>query len=231
MRRTRWVGLVIGVLCLLPALRAQNGGKYAIKNAEQAPPAELSEAIRKELKGGAVQFHDPAGKLVAELWFRKAIPSDATPEQAKSGATYREVKQTELFGAVKFHRDWHDYRKQKVAKGVYTLRLAYQPTDGKHTADVSEFPDFLLVTTAKTDTDPARIEAKKLQEVSADSIGSGHPGVFMLAPNGKPGPMPQLVARPRNEWVLLTSSVLLVEGKANGRLGIGLTLVGHSPAE
>ena len=58
------------------------------------------------------------------------------------GVTLREVKQTEVIEAVQFHVDWTDYRKQKVKPGVYTMRLGYQPTDGKHTADVSDFQDF-----------------------------------------------------------------------------------------
>ena len=170
-----------------------------------------------------MQLFDPAGKPICEVWFRKEIPAEATPEQLKTGVTYREVKQTEIFGAIQFHKDWTDYRKQKIKAGVYTMRLAYQPTDGKHTADVSEFQDFVLVTGAKSDTRTDLIEPKALHEISGDSIGSGHPGVFMLWPNTKPAKEPELAARPKNHWVLNTKANLIIDGKAVGAsLGIGL---------
>ena len=88
---------------------------------------------------------DADGKAVCDVWFRKEIPADATPEQIKTGVTFREVKQTEVLGVIQLHRDWSDYRKQKIKPGVYTMRLAYQPTDGKHTADVSEFQEFAVL--------------------------------------------------------------------------------------
>ncbi len=217
---------------LLTLARAGDTGKYTIKTAENAPPKELSEPIQKLLGNHSVQLLAPDGKAVCEVWIRKEIPSDATPEQVKNGITYREVKQTEIFGAVQFLKDVADYRKQRIKAGVYTLRLAYQPTDGKHTADISEFQDFVAVISAKADTKPGLLDPKVMQETSGDSISLGHPGVFMLCPNNKPGPMPELQTRPKSHWVLNTRSALVVDGKATGtHLGIGLTLVGHSPAE
>ena len=58
------------------------------------------------------------------------------------------------------------------------------------------------------------------------------PGVFMLWPNNKPGKEPALAAQAKNHWVLQSKCALVVKGKATGAsIGIGLTLVGHSPAE
>ncbi len=228
MRRTI---ALLTLTCLLPWASAQEGGKFSAKAAQSPPPKELSEPIRKLLSNESVQFLDAAGKPIAEVWLRKALPTDATPEQIKNGVTYRELKQTELFGAVRFDRDWTDYRKQKVKAGVYTLRLAFQPTDGKHTADVSEFQDFVVVLSPKADTSPELMDVMKMQETSADSIGSGHPGVFMLVPT-KAGKAPEAVARPKDHWVLATRAPLSVGGKdAGAAMGVGINLVGHSPAE
>jgi hypothetical protein len=209
-------GVGLALLALVASAHAQEATKISLKTSDTPPAKELSDAIRKELAEPDIQIFDAAGKLVADFWFRKAIPAD------KAVKSYRDLKQGELFGAVRFHQTWRDYRKQKIKAGVYTLRLAFQPTDGKHTADVSEYPDFLLVVDAKADTNPAPLDVMKLTEESGDSIGSGHPGLFMLAPNPQPGPMPTLAARPRNQWVINTRS---------GNLGIGLTVVGHTPAE
>jgi len=192
LRIIRRSGLLIAFACLLPWAGAQEKGKFSVKPADSAPPAELSEPIRKLLRSESIQFIDGAGKAIAEIWLRKEIPTDATPEQIKNGITYRELKQSELFGAIRFERDWTDYRKQKIKAGVWTLRLAYQPTDGKHTADVSEFQEFVVVLSPKTDTSPGLMDPKKLQEVSADGIDSGHPGVLCWC---RPSP-----ARRRRFW-------------------------------
>ena len=174
----------------------------------------------------SIQLLDPAGKTVCEVWFRKEIPAEATPEQVKNGLTYREVKQSEVVGAIRFDQDWRDYRKQKVKAGTYTLRLGYQPMDGDHTGS-SEFQDFLLVLDAAKDTKPDLMDAKHMIETSAKSIGTGHPGVFMLFPTEKPGAAPTLAAMPKNHWVLQTKEDVTVAGKKTGTsLGIGLTRVG-----
>ena len=227
--------LLLPLACLAFAFSFATSGegkKYSIKAASNPIPKELSEPIQKLLSGASVQLLDSKGEPICEVWFRKEIPTEATPEQLKTGVTYREVKQTEIFGAIQFHKDWTDYRKQKIKAGVYTMRLGYQPTDGKHTSDISDFQEFILVAGAKADTRTSLMDAKALHEISGDSIGSGHPGVFMLWPNTKPGAEPSLAARPKDHWVLNAKAKLMVDGKAIGTpLGIGLNLVGHSPAE
>jgi hypothetical protein len=232
MRRIiRPAGLLAALACFLPWTAAQEGSKFAVKTATAAAPKELSEPIRKLLQDEAVQLLDAAGKPVAEVWLRKEVPTDATAEQIKNGITYRELKQSEVLGAIRFDRDWTDYRKQKVKAGVYTLRLAFQPTDGKHTADVSEFQEFVVVLSPKADTSPDLMEPKKLQEMSADSIDSGHPGVFMLVPT-KAGKAPEISARPKDHWAVTAKLPLVAGSKQTGAyLGIGINLVGHSPAE
>jgi hypothetical protein len=213
--------VMVGLLLWYAPSPALEGGKYSLKTADTAAPKELSEPIRGELGGQSLQLYDPAGKLAGEFWFRKALPAD------KKVGSYRDLKQGELFGAVRFAQTWKDYRKQPIQPGVYTLRLAFQPTDGKHTADVSEYPDFLLVVGAREDAKAEPLDIKKLQEASGDSISSGHPGLFMLAPNPKPSATPELAARPREQWVIQTKAEL----RNGGTLGIGLTVVGHTPAE
>jgi hypothetical protein len=211
---------------------SQEGKKYSIKTTDAAVPEEVAEPIQKLLQKGSVQLLDPTGKPVCEVWFRKEIPAEATPEQLKSGVTFREVKQSEILGAIQFHTDWSDYRKQKIKAGVYTMRLAYQPTDGKHTADVSDFQEFVLVINAKHDKRAALLEPKALQDTSGESLGLGHPGVFMLWPSSKTTKEPELAARPKNHWVLTEFRPLAVAGKTtNASIGVGITLVGHSPAE
>lgn len=225
------IPLLLGIVFFSYA-SPQEGKKYTMKTTDEAIPEAVAEPIQKLLKKGSVQLIDDAGKTVCDIWFRKEIPAEATPEQLKTGVTFREVKQTEILGAIQFHTDWTDYRKQKVKAGVYTMRLAYQPTDGKHTADVSDFQDFALVISAKHDKRATLIEPKTLQETSGESLGLGHPGVFMLWPISKDAKEAKLTAQPKNHWVLSVPCPLVVGGKAtNASIGIGITIVGHSPAE
>ena len=77
MLRNLWrAGLLIALACLLPFAAAGEKGKFTAKTAESAPPKELSEPIRKLLPSESVQFVDAAGKAVAEIWLRSAIPTD-----------------------------------------------------------------------------------------------------------------------------------------------------------
>jgi hypothetical protein len=219
----KWAGVVL-VLGTASFASAQDS-KYAIKTADTPPPKELSEPIRKLLGPQSVRFFD-GSKLVAELWFRKEVPTDATPEQIKNGVTYRELKQSEIMGALKVEDGWTDYRKQKVKAGVYTMRLGFQPMDGDHTGS-SQFTEFFLIIGAAKDTKTALLEPKELAEASMKSIGTGHPGVFMLFPNGKPG-APQLVSKENQHWVLNAKEDITVNGKKAGSIGIGLVVVGNA---
>lgn len=226
------IPLLLGVIFVAASV-SQEGKKFTVKSAKTPIPEDVAEPIQRILSDTSVQLVDAAGKTICDVWFRKEIPTDATPEQIKTGVTFREVKQSEVLGVIQFHANWTDYRKQKIKAGVYTMRLAYQPTDGKHTADVSDYQEFALIIGAKHDTKTALItDAKKLSDVGGDSLELAHPGVFMLWPNPKPGKEPSIDARPKSHWVVNSSINLVVAGKTtSNKIGIGLTLVGHSPAE
>jgi hypothetical protein len=211
----------------LPAVMIAQDGSYSIKISAHSPPKEIDPAIAKLLSPDAIQLLNNQGKTVAELWFRREIPGEATAEQIKNGLTYRELKQTEVLGAVRFDQDWTDYRKQKIKSGVYTLRLGFQPQDGDHTG-VSQFTEFLLLIAAGKDTRPDLMEPKDMIEASTKTMGTSHPGVLMLFPNNMPAGAPQLVSKENNHWVLNLKDDVAVNGKKMGSIGIGLALVGNA---
>jgi hypothetical protein len=222
--------LAVGVLlAAVPAFAAD--AKYRIKSVSAPAPKELAEPIRKLMSEHAVQLTDSKGTVLCEVWLRKELPVKTTPEQIKNGLTYRDLEESTLLGAVRFHQPFSDYRKHKVKPGVYTLRLGFQPMDGDHmgTAPNSEF---CLLIAAKDDTKPDLLETKQLQERSAKAIGGSHPGVFLLFPNEKPGDGPKLVEKENDHWVAMLKGTVSVGGqKTPAGLGIGLTLIGHSTAE
>ena len=225
MASQKLAGVLLAMFAAASFVPAQDG-KYAIKTADTPPPKELSEAIRKVLAPKSVRFFD-GQKLVAEMWFRKEVPADATPEQIKNGVTYRELKQSEIMGALKVDQTWSDYRKQKVKPGVYTMRLGFQPMDGDHTGS-SQYTEFFLILSAEKDTKTNLLEPKELAEMSMKSIGTGHPGVFMLFPNNKPAAGPKLESKENNHWILNTKEDITVGGKKAGSIGIGLVVVGNA---
>jgi len=202
--------------------------KFSFVEKEAAPPKEVNAAIAKLLSEKGIQVSDSAGKQFAEVWLRSEIPSDATPDQIKNGITYREVKQGEVLGAIRFEKEWQDYRKQRVPAGVYTFRLGYQPQDGDHMG-MGEFQEYALLIAAAGDTGAAPLDAEAMIKMSMKATKTGHPGVMMLVPTPAKGKDTELVSRPRGQWVLAVRRPIVAGGKKTGsNLGIGITVEGHA---
>lgn len=213
-------------LAVAPGLAAD--GAYSIKAAATPVPKELKEGIAGLLSDRSVQLLDAKGNLQAEVWFRKDLPSKATPAQVKNGLTYRELDETTLLGAIRFDQPMTDYRKQKIKAGTYTLRLGFQPMDGDHMG-TAPYSEFCLLVPAALDEKPGTMSAKELQELSTKASGTTHPAVFLLFPNEKPEAAPKLVDKGNNTWVLYVKEAVLA-GQEKAALGLGLTLIGHSEA-
>ncbi len=218
---------VLALLAVTSAAHAQ--AKYAIKEEKADPPKELNAAIAKLLDDKAVQLLDGKGTLICEVWFRSEVPANATPEQVKNGLTMREIPETTVLGALRVHKTMTDYRKQKIKPGVYTLRLAYQPSDGDHMGTAPN-NEFCLAVAADDDKDPALMKPKALHEASAKVPGGSHPAVLLLfPPKAQAPPAPTLEKDDMNDWVL-TRGVEVKAGAAKAKLGLVLTLVGVSSA-
>src|SRR5262249_11416747 len=139
------------------------------------------------------------GKVLSELWFRKQVPAKAAP---KGTATYGDLQETSLLGAMKVVEPTTDYRKQKIKPGVYTLRLGIQPMDGDHMGTAPN-REFCLLVPAADDKGPDPLPSQKeLEDLSAKASGSSHPAVFLLFPNEKPAAAPQLVDKGNGQWVV-----------------------------
>jgi hypothetical protein len=214
------------VLLLCTPLSFAGSGKYTIKTATKAPPKELAAAVGETLDNQTIELYQD-GKLAAEVWLCKSIPGQVAAAKAGKTVTYRDLKETSLFGAVKFHSEWGDYRKQKINPGVYTLRLGFQPQDGDHMG-TAPFSEFVILTAAKLDTKTDLLPPKTLIERSSSSINTTHPAVLLLFPN--PGTMDkaELAAKPNNTWVLNLKHAVATDNKASANLGIGLAIVGHA---
>jgi hypothetical protein len=200
-----------------------------VKVEDLPPPAELGEAVRSLFEGKAMTVSDDKGKPLCTVWAVKSLESKATAEQAKAGLRYTNIEESTVVGAVKFPAEWTDYRKQKIKPGVYTLRLAVQPSDGDHMG-TAPYNDFCLICPAALDTKPELLEVEKLHELSAKTIGRKHPGMMLLFPNKSSADAPAVEAKPKEHWVLNYRVPVSAAGEKTV-LGFSLVVIGQSISE
>ena len=227
MQRTLVLCVAAVLLCAPTALAGE--AKYTIKATKNSPPKDLKDAIRKLLEEQSSELLDEKGNAICEVWFRKDVPATATAAQIKNGLTYRDnIKETTVLGAIQYHQEGRDYRKQKIKAGVYTLRLGFQPMDGDHMGTAPN-PEFCLLVPADKDADPATIEAKQLHENSKEASGTSHPCVLLLYPNENPKDELKLTSKEGGTWILERKQPVTA-GDKKAALGLALTLIGASPA-
>jgi hypothetical protein len=213
------------MLMIVPFARAADA-PWTVQTTDADPPTELDESVRTLLGGRCVQLLDAGGDAAVEFWFCKETPAKATEAQIKNGLTYREVAESTVLGAVRVDKAFSDYRRQALAPGVYTLRLAFQPPTDDHTGS-APYTEFCLACPADEDKKPDLLEPKALQALSIKSTGK-HPAVFLLFPGKDPGAGPKLINKGDGHWVLMTRLDARV-GDAKAALLVGLTVAGASP--
>ncbi|MDG3002624.1 hypothetical protein [Paludisphaera mucosa] len=216
------------VLALAATTAAAADEPYKIEALNEAPPQELAPGVKGVLDSQGFRVVDPEGRPLVDVWLRKGTPATAKPAGPKGAVLYPVLTEGELIGAVKFAAEGHDYRDQPVAAGVYTLRYGLQPVNGDHLG-VSVNRDYALLLPTAKDADTADLPRKKLEERSAESVGTTHPGVLLLlAPPDKGTEKPTMVNDATlNTWGAVVSLPLKVEGEADFvPLSVQLVLVG-----
>jgi hypothetical protein len=199
--------------------------KLTLTVAKTDPPDGVAKAVAAALDPEAVSVSGDNG-LSLTVWFVSSLTTTASAEQIKNGLTYREVAEGSLLGVVKFDAAFTDYRKQKIAAGVYTLRLAVQPDTGDHT-DTAPHQDFALLLPAAADTSVEPLEVKEAVKLSLKATGGDHPGVMLLYPHHGTEEKPEVVTQkegPRS--VRLRRAV--AKGETKTTLGVSLVVDGVS---
>jgi hypothetical protein len=215
---------ILALLGLAAGTQSAEPGK-AVKSVSIPPAKELAEPIRALLSDEALQVTS-AGKPVCDVWLRKELPLKAGTNPTK-GVSYRDLPESSVVGAVRFHQPWSSFRKQKLKAGVYTLRFALQPMDGDHMG-TAPYNEFLLLAPAAGDQKPDLLETKAMFQLSGKSLpGNSHPIVLLLFPNPQPEGAAQLVDKGNDIWVLNCKGAT----QPKGTLGLGLTLFGASESE
>lgn len=152
-------------------------GQYKVEPAAAMPagvPAALAGALQKE--GTKIVGAD--GKVLAEVWLRATPPPSTTANE--DTVTWTGVAHGALIGLIHFPAKHADRRGQGINPGVYTMRLSFFPVNGDHQG-VAPQRDFLLLSKAAEDTDPA--STPKFEELVAASkkvSNTPHPAVFSM---------------------------------------------------
>ena len=211
--------------CVLLLTLAMTDAALKVEAAERDPPVELATEVRGQLDGRAIVVSDGDGPSVT-VWFRTVLTLEATAEVVANGVGYRELAAGTLVGAVKLHQPLTDFRKQRIAAGVYTLRFAVQPEVGDH-AGTSPHPEFLLLSPAADDESAGVVEPKDLLARSRKATGGNHPAVMLLMPAGGATESPKLVERAGGLRVLTVRRPAVADG-VKTTLNVGLVVSGVS---
>jgi len=139
-----------------------------VKHADPVP-SDVAAAVAAKIAPGGVRA--TANGTTITFWWVKDLP----------GSSWKDVPEGTLVGVVKLDADVRDIRSHLMKAGVYTLRYGIQPATDDHFG-VSPFRDFLLLSPAATDKDPAAISHDALVDLSKVTINAKHPAVWSIDP-------------------------------------------------
>jgi hypothetical protein len=218
------LGVLLSVTPPVPAM--QGGPALAPSRHQEAPPAALANAIAGTIAPGGVRVIVSRGSpITLDFWWVSALPL-----QAGSGnPSWTSVAEGSLIGAVNIPAEFRDIRGRIVKAGVYTLRYGLQPSNGDHLG-VSPYREFLLLSPAASDVDPAPRGHDGTIEISKLSVGGSHPGVWSIDPPVAKEPALQLYKTELDHDAVIVEVPVTRDGKPEGTLRFGLVLVGRIDA-
>jgi hypothetical protein len=192
------------LFALLSLVLTQAADLSGVKHSDPVP-TEIAAPVAAKVAPGGVRA--TASGTTITFWWVADLP----------GASWADVPEGTLVGAVKLGADTRDIRGRMMKAGVYTLRYAVQPKTDDHFG-VSPFRNFLLVSPAAVDKDPAAVDHKGTIELSKQTLGGDHPAVLSIdPPAGKDAPLSVYTTD-------LGHKSLIVEV---GKLKFGIVLIGR----
>ncbi len=210
----------LGVLLVCLPLGAE---ELKVEPLAQGPnPKYVSEAILAQLQPKGWKLVRQ-GRSYMAVWLAKGWAT--TGKRDASGQVLYPFAPGQLIGVVRLYRTTTDFRGQEMRRGYYVLRYGLQPQDGDHVGTF-DTRDFLVLTPAKLDREPASLETEKLTELGAESAGSTHPAIFpLLAPPEQRAEQPQVQRHEEQEW----TSVVFPGKSRNGKpLALNLIVLGQA---
>jgi hypothetical protein len=189
-----------------------------------AVPEGLAKPVAALLAPGGVRVVVAKGPVTLDFWWVSGLPM-----KDGSAVAWSDVEEGTLVGAVNIPADFRDLRGRIIKAGLYTLRYGIQPQNGDHLG-VSPFRDFLLVSPAAVDKDPAPHGHDGAIELSKQAIGGSHPGVLSIDPPGTNAAPLSLHKTELDHDAVIMEVPVTRSGKAVGTLKFGLVLVGRIEA-
>jgi hypothetical protein len=153
---------------ILSLVLFQTAGLSGVSHSDPVP-TEIAGPVAAKLAPSGV--HASVNGKTITFWWVKDLPAQS----------WADVPEGTVIGAVKFEAATPDIRGHVIKAGVYTLRYGIQPATADHFG-ISPFRDFLLVSPAAVDADPAAAGHDGVIELSKQTLGGSHPAVLSIDP-------------------------------------------------
>jgi hypothetical protein len=218
MIRPLFAALAAAILCVaLPVSAAITATRHS-----DAVPSDIQPPVAAQLQAGGVRASVNGNTL--DFWWVKAVPMTG------SAPDWSAVAEGTLIGAVRIGASFRDIRGKVIKPGVYTLRYGIQPDNGDHLG-VSPHRQFLLISPARDDSDPAPQGHDGTVELSKEAIGGSHPGVWSIDPPAAgQQPLLSLHKTDLGHEALIVEVPATRDAKPDGALRFGIVLVGKIEA-
>ena len=188
---------IVTVVFLSAAFVSAFAGTAKVERIARPADSPVSAAVWDVLDANGYRLTLDDGTAVADVWLRKNIPNSGAKEA--EGVLFPEIAPSTLLGVISFPKATTDFRGQQVKPGFYNLRYALIPNDGNHLG-VSPSRDFVLLTSASADSDPAaQFKFDELISLSRKATGTNHPGPLSLVQADSS--MPGLSHDDQDHWV------------------------------
>ena len=214
----RIVYTLAAFLILFPA-ETVLGQDVKLEAGEVPTPEDLSPATQQVVEKTSYSVKVD-GEFTAHFWFLGDPPKTDNPS-TELGVTFGQLAQGGLLGVVHLVKPWSDYKNNSIPEGVYTLRYAVMPADGNHMG-VAPYRDFLLLSSAAGDPDPAKnLNYVELLMSSNEAAGVPHPAVLALFPIWEEISEPTLTKNEMDQWTIALKL---------GDQVFGFVILGHGEA-
>ena len=187
MMRNFWLNFTLMLTLWTVLAHAQE--PFSIEPTPRDEAASLPPALHGLLAEPGTRLLTPVNgqnTIVAEMWWRKAIPVEKAGP-AGDDISYGKLKVGTLLGVLRFlpeasERFREDFRDQKLRPGFYTMRYAQIPADRSH-KDAGRYRDALVLSRVSVDTDYAKVlSVEEMLKQSRLASHTAHPAVLSLPP-------------------------------------------------
>lgn len=189
----------------------------------QDPVPELAPPVAARFGPGGVRV--TANGVELTFWWVKELPL----KSSGTALAWSDVDEGALVGAVNIARDIRDIRGKIIKGGLYTLRYGIQPANGDHLG-VSPFREFLLLSPAAIDKNPAPAGHDGAVDLSKQTIGGSHPAVWSIDPPVASEPPLSVHTTDLGHKSVIMEVPVTRGGKPEGPLRFGVVVIGRIEA-